>query len=82
MIGSSLAQCTDLRQDAPELPKPNTPLEAARNGFEFYKSLQSEDGHWTGAYGGKQIKDDRLPVNRAYPLLTRCSGPMFLIPGR
>jgi hypothetical protein len=29
-------------------------MEAARNGFEFYKRLQSEDGHWTGAYGGER----------------------------
>lgn len=38
--------------DVPDLPKPNTPLEAARNGFEFYRRLQTEDGHWGGEYGG------------------------------
>ncbi|ORY69166.1 terpenoid cyclases/protein prenyltransferase alpha-alpha toroid [Leucosporidium creatinivorum] len=32
--------------------RPATPLEAARKGFEFYKKLQSEDGHWAGEYGG------------------------------
>ena len=42
-----------LLQGAPELPEPKTPMEAARNGFEFYKRLQDEDGHWTGAYGGE-----------------------------
>ncbi|KAH8090819.1 putative lanosterol synthase [Filobasidium floriforme] len=42
----------DLNLGAPELPEPKTPMEAARNGFEFYKRLQDEDGHWTGAYGG------------------------------
>ncbi|RCH94543.1 Lanosterol synthase (Oxidosqualene--lanosterol cyclase), partial [Rhizopus stolonifer] len=36
----------------PELPKANTPLETARNGFEFYRQLQTEDGHWGGEYGG------------------------------
>ncbi|CAO3645226.1 unnamed protein product [Mucor hiemalis] len=38
--------------DVPNLPKPNTPLEAARNGFEFYRRLQTENGHWGGEYGG------------------------------
>ncbi len=41
-----------IQQDAPTLPKAKTPLEAARNGFSFYKLLQSSDGHWSGAYGG------------------------------
>ncbi|CAG8590488.1 9550_t:CDS:2, partial [Acaulospora morrowiae] len=26
--------------------------ESARNGFEFFKQLQTEDGHWAGEYGG------------------------------
>ncbi|PHZ13235.1 lanosterol synthase [Rhizopus microsporus ATCC 52813] len=38
--------------DVPELEKAKTPLEAARNGFEFYRRLQTEDGHWAGEYGG------------------------------
>ncbi|KAG2198471.1 hypothetical protein INT47_004458 [Mucor saturninus] len=38
--------------DVPDLEKPTTPLEAARNGFEFYRRLQTEDGHWGGEYGG------------------------------
>ncbi|KAF7732312.1 Lanosterol synthase (Oxidosqualene--lanosterol cyclase) [Apophysomyces ossiformis] len=38
--------------DAPTLPPAKTPLEAARNGFEFYRQLQTEDGHWGGEYGG------------------------------
>ncbi|KAI9267811.1 terpenoid cyclases/protein prenyltransferase alpha-alpha toroid [Sporodiniella umbellata] len=38
--------------DVPEQKKATTPLEAARNGFEFYKRLQTEDGHWAGEYGG------------------------------
>jgi lanosterol synthase len=36
----------------PELPKPETPLDAAKNGFEFYRHLQAHDGHWPGEYGG------------------------------
>ncbi|CAG8678353.1 8111_t:CDS:2, partial [Racocetra fulgida] len=27
-------------------------FEAARNGFEFFKQLQTSDGHWAGEYGG------------------------------
>ncbi|KAJ3167937.1 Lanosterol synthase (Oxidosqualene--lanosterol cyclase) [Geranomyces variabilis] len=42
----------DLNLDAPTLPKPRTPLEAARNGLTFYQQLQCEDGHFAGAYGG------------------------------
>ncbi|OZJ06194.1 hypothetical protein BZG36_00978 [Bifiguratus adelaidae] len=41
-----------LPSDAPELPKAKTPIEAAKKGFEFYKRLQTEDGHWAGEYGG------------------------------
>ncbi|KAM0786634.1 hypothetical protein ACM66B_002086 [Microbotryomycetes sp. NB124-2] len=28
------------------------PFTAAQNGYEFYKRLQSTDGHWAGEYGG------------------------------
>ncbi|KAK4705877.1 hypothetical protein P7C70_g302, partial [Phenoliferia sp. Uapishka_3] len=28
------------------------PWKAAKKGFEFYKRLQSPDGHWSGEYGG------------------------------
>ncbi|GAA5833036.1 hypothetical protein JCM11251_006487 [Rhodosporidiobolus azoricus] len=28
------------------------PFEAAKKGYEFYKRLQSADGHWSGEYGG------------------------------
>ncbi|KAG0174988.1 Lanosterol synthase (Oxidosqualene--lanosterol cyclase) [Apophysomyces sp. BC1034] len=38
--------------NAPALPPAKTPLEAARNGFDFYRQLQTEDGHWGGEYGG------------------------------
>ncbi|CAG8444507.1 1405_t:CDS:2 [Acaulospora colombiana] len=31
---------------------PTSALESARNGFEFFKKLQTEDGHWAGEYGG------------------------------
>ncbi|KZP01638.1 terpene synthase [Calocera viscosa TUFC12733] len=36
----------------PESPPAQTPLDAARKGFSFYKHLQSPDGHWAGEYGG------------------------------
>ncbi|CAG8720068.1 16567_t:CDS:10, partial [Racocetra persica] len=32
--------------------KPKTAFKAARNGFEFFKQLQTSDGHWAGEYGG------------------------------
>lgn len=38
--------------DAPILPTPATPLESARNGFTFYRRIQSSDGHWSAEYGG------------------------------
>jgi lanosterol synthase len=39
-------------QNLPALPEPQTPLDAARNGYEFYKHIQASDGHWAGEYGG------------------------------
>ncbi|KAH7890717.1 terpenoid cyclases/protein prenyltransferase alpha-alpha toroid [Phlebopus sp. FC_14] len=36
----------------PALPKANNAVEAAQNGYTFYKYLQSHDGHWPGEYGG------------------------------
>ena len=36
----------------PPQPAPANALEAARNGYRFYKELQVEDGHWAGEYGG------------------------------
>ncbi|KAG2011451.1 lanosterol synthase [Coprinopsis cinerea AmutBmut pab1-1] len=41
-----------LDTNLPTLPKAKTAYEAARNGYEFYKNLQSDDGHWAGEYGG------------------------------
>ncbi|KAG0227300.1 Lanosterol synthase (Oxidosqualene--lanosterol cyclase) [Actinomortierella wolfii] len=38
--------------DAPELPKATTALEAARNGFNYFKRIQNEEGFWSGEYGG------------------------------
>ena len=38
--------------DAPALPTPTTPLESARNGFTYYRKIQSSDGHWSSEYGG------------------------------
>ena len=39
-------------QNLPALPKAHSPLDAARNGYNFYKHLQAKDGHWAGEYGG------------------------------
>nr|ALM02366.1 lanosterol synthase [Wolfiporia cocos]ALM02367.1 lanosterol synthase [Wolfiporia cocos]AVK93175.1 lanosterol synthase [Wolfiporia cocos] len=36
----------------PALPPPKNALDAARNGYKFYKHLQDADGHWPGEYGG------------------------------
>ncbi|RUS16602.1 terpenoid cyclases/protein prenyltransferase alpha-alpha toroid [Endogone sp. FLAS-F59071] len=38
--------------DSPVFPKPQKPLESARIGYEYYKQLQTEDGHWVSEYGG------------------------------
>ncbi|CAG8567729.1 4222_t:CDS:10 [Diversispora eburnea] len=35
-----------------EFIKPTKALEAAKNGFKFYKQLQTEGGHWTADCGG------------------------------
>ncbi|KAG8900254.1 Lanosterol synthase (Oxidosqualene--lanosterol cyclase) [Tulasnella sp. 403] len=39
-------------KDTKPLPKATDALSAARNGFEFYKTLQADDGHWPGEYTG------------------------------
>ncbi|KAH9004689.1 terpene synthase [Lactarius hatsudake] len=36
----------------PALPEAKSPLDAARNGYTFYKELQTNGGHWVGEYGG------------------------------
>ncbi|KAG9252251.1 terpenoid cyclases/protein prenyltransferase alpha-alpha toroid [Emericellopsis atlantica] len=36
----------------PDLPKAETPIEAAENGLAFYKELQMPSGHWACEYGG------------------------------
>ncbi|KAJ1780422.1 hypothetical protein LPJ77_000335 [Coemansia sp. RSA 2523] len=41
-----------LAVDMPELPHATRPQQAADNGWEFFKRLQTEDGHWAGAYDG------------------------------
>lgn len=40
---------------APKLNKAKTPMDAARNGFAFYKQLQSSDGHFATEYGGESL---------------------------
>ena len=37
---------------APALPKATTTKQACYNALKFYSSIQSEDGHWAGDYGG------------------------------
>ncbi|WVQ96729.1 hypothetical protein IAU59_003836 [Kwoniella sp. CBS 9459] len=41
-----------LEVTVPEQPKAKTPYEAAKNGYRFYRELQSEDGHFATEYGG------------------------------
>ncbi|KAF1346147.1 squalene/oxidosqualene cyclase [Delphinella strobiligena] len=36
----------------PELPRAKTPLDAARNGLEFFSKLQLPPGNWACEYGG------------------------------
>ena len=36
----------------PKLKTPTTPLESAKNCWEFYQNVQSDDGHFAGEYGG------------------------------
>lgn len=36
----------------PTLPRATTAQQAAENGIEFYRHLQSSDGHFSGEYGG------------------------------
>ncbi|GAA6054734.1 hypothetical protein JCM3770_000055 [Rhodotorula araucariae] len=42
----------DLPLDGVDPAPAANPLDAAKKGFEFYKRLQSDDGHWSGEYGG------------------------------
>ncbi|KAJ2684603.1 hypothetical protein IWW39_004804 [Coemansia spiralis] len=41
-----------LAVDMPELPQATRPMQAAQNGWAFFKRLQTSDGHWAGAYDG------------------------------
>lgn len=42
-----------ISQDSPALEDPKgDPFKAAKNGYDFFKQLQSEDGHWSAEYGG------------------------------
>lgn len=45
-------QIYTVSQNLPELEPAKDPLSAARNGYTFYKHIQSHDGHWAGEYGG------------------------------
>ncbi|GAA5981225.1 hypothetical protein JCM11641_005617 [Rhodosporidiobolus odoratus] len=39
-------------KDATDPSPAKTPFDSAKKGYEFYKRLQSADGHWSGEYGG------------------------------
>lgn len=41
-----------LGQNLPDLPKAKTPLDAVRNGLEFFEKLQLPPGNWGCEYGG------------------------------
>ncbi|CAG8972768.1 hypothetical protein HYALB_00006860 [Hymenoscyphus albidus] len=41
-----------LPTDLPELPKAQTPLDAVKNGLEFFQHLQLPPGNWGCEYGG------------------------------
>lgn len=41
------------KDDVPSHSLPaKSPGEALKRGFDFYRLLQTEDGHWAGEYGG------------------------------
>ncbi|KAL7945284.1 lanosterol synthase [Trichoderma barbatum] len=42
----------NLPLDLPELPKAETPIDAAKNGLTFFEKLQMPSGHWGCEYGG------------------------------
>ncbi|KAJ1554344.1 Lanosterol synthase (Oxidosqualene--lanosterol cyclase), partial [Nowakowskiella sp. JEL0078] len=48
--------------DSPILPAAKSPLAVARNGFQFYKNLQTEDGHWAGKYDGPMFLTPGLVI--------------------
>lgn len=66
-----------LEVGAPKLKTTKTPMDAARNGFSFYKQLQSSDGHFATEYGGGCHLCGQSWKGHA---LMR-AGPLFLIPG-
>jgi lanosterol synthase len=39
-------------QDVPSSAPAKDALSAARKGYQFYKQIQCDDGHWAGEYGG------------------------------
>lgn len=41
------------------------PYESARKGYEFYKRIQSSDGHWSGEYGGERARFTVVQVEGA-----------------
>lgn len=51
-----------LYQNLPDLPKADNALEAARNGYTFYKHLQADGGHWPGEYDGPMFLNPGMVI--------------------
>jgi len=60
--GHSSRNSIDLAKELPNLPPAKTPLESARNGYEYYKRLQAHDGHWPGEYSGPMFLTPGLVI--------------------
>eukprot|EP00055_Hartaetosiga_balthica_P006445 m.20203 g.20203 ORF g.20203 m.20203 type:complete len:722 (-) comp5225_c0_seq1:126-2291(-) len=41
-----------IKDACPDFPPPTSAKESLRNGLEFFSTLQTDDGHWAGDYGG------------------------------
>ena len=57
-----LPYSVDTAKGLPDLPQAKTPLESARNGYEYYKHLQAHDGHWPGEYSGPMFLTPGLVI--------------------
>ena len=49
-------------ENLPTLSPAKDALEAARNGFTFFKHLQAHDGHWPGVYDGPMFLTPGLVI--------------------
>lgn len=55
-------------------------MEAARNGYEFYKTIQSNDGHWAGEYGGPLFLIPGSFFSSSPSSLSRLTSLLFVFP--